>query len=163
MRKQFASSVRVVQVPKVVPAARSLSLEEEALILDQGFRDEAACETGLDEAHRLTEVSDALADLSSLARGIREASPPEIALIQTSGQMGVAGTTNEPEMLLPAMESFQEGKMIACESIGQKAQTLMKNLLEFLARIWEKIVAFYRMNVVVTGLRQKIRKMNDML
>ena len=163
MRKQFASSVRVVQVPKMAPVMRRLSLEEEALILDQGHRDEVACTNGLNEAHRLTEVSDALADLSALARGIREASPTEIALIQTSGQMGVAGTTNEPEMLLPAMESFQYGKQIAFEGIGQKAKVLMKNLLEWLARIWEKIVAFYRMNVVVSELRAKIRQMEKSL
>jgi hypothetical protein len=163
MRKQFASSVRVVQVPKMAPATRRLSLEEEALILDQSFRDEAACTAGLDEAHRLTEVADALEDLAALASQIREASPTEIALVQTAGQMGVAGTTNEPEMLLPAMESFQEGKSIACESIGQKAKTLMKNVLEFIARVWERMVSFYRMHVVVADLRGKIRKMEEML
>ncbi|BDD79852.1 hypothetical protein [Burkholderia phage FLC9] len=163
MRKTFASTVRVVQVPKMAPAHRSLSLEEEALVLDQAFRDSSAVASGLDEANRLTEVSDALEDLASLAKNIRQASPSEIALIQTSGQMGVAGTTNEPELLLPAMESFQEGGAIAFESIGQKAKMLMKNLLEFLARIWEKIVAFYRMNVVVKDLRGKIKRMQEMM
>jgi hypothetical protein len=163
MRKTFASTVRVVQVPKIAPARRSLSLEEEALILDQAFRDSTTVSSGLEEANRLTEVSDALEDLASLAQNIRTASPTEIALIQTSGQMGVAGTTNEPELLLPAMESFVEGKAIAFESIGQKAKMLMKNLLEFLARIWEKIVAFYRMNVVVKNLRGKIAQMQAMI
>jgi hypothetical protein len=163
MRKTFASTVRVVQVPKVAPAYRRLSLEEEALVLDQAFRDSSAVSSGLDEAERLTEVSDALEDLASLAKNIRQASPTEIALIQTSGQMGVAGTTNEPELLLPAMESFQEGKSIAFEGIGEKARVLMKNLLEFLARIWEKIVAFYRMNVVVKDLRNKIATMKSMM
>jgi hypothetical protein len=163
MRKQFASTVRVVQVPKMAPARRSLSLEEEALILDQGFRDQSNVTAGLEEANRLTEVSDALEDLAALAKDIRQASPTEIALIQTSGQMGVAGTTNEPELLLPAMESFVEGKSIAFEGIGEKARMLMKNLLEFLSRIWEKIVAFYRVNVVVKELRAKIQQMQSMM
>lgn len=159
MRKQFAATIRVVDVPKATPQIRRLSLEEEALVIDQGYQDQQDVCAGLDEVKRLTEISDALEDLAVVAANIRQASPTEIALIETVGQVAVAGSDNEPELMLPAMESFQEGKSIAVESIAEKAKVLWKNLLEFLARIWEKIVAFFRMHVVVREMRQKIATM----
>lgn len=156
MRKQFAATVRTVTVPKVQPTFRKLSLEEEALILDQANQDTNAVDSGLTEAGRQLELSDALEDLAVVAANIRQASPTEIELIQTAGQMAVAGTDNEPELLLPAMESFGEGKSVAFEDFKEKALALWKNIQEFLKKVWDKIVSFYRVNVVAQHLVGKI-------
>lgn len=156
MRKEFAATVRVVTVPRIAPKRRYLSLEEEALVLDQAHQDATDVSSSLDETNRLLEVSDALEDLAVVAANIRQASPTEIGLIQTAGQMAVAGTDNEPEIMLPTMESFQEGQSIACESIREKAVALWKNLQEFLSRIWDKIEAFFRINVVVGTLTARL-------
>jgi hypothetical protein len=157
MRKQFAATVRTVSVPKTLPRIRRLSLEEEALILDQAHQDFKAVDNGMQEVGRQLEISDALEDLAVVAQNIRQASPTEIELIQSAGQMAVAGTDNEPELMLPALEGMQEGKNIAFESFAEKANVLWKNILAFLARLWEKIVAFFRVHVVVGEMRGKIQ------
>jgi hypothetical protein len=161
MRNSFAATVRVVQVPKTSPRIRRLSLEEESLILDQANRDQQACTSGLQEVNRQLEISDALEDLAVVASRIREASPTELQLIATAGQAGVAGTDNEPELMLPAMEGFQEGKSIAFESMAEKAKMLWKNILEFIARMWEKFMAFFRIHVVVAELKRKLAQMKQ--
>jgi len=160
MRKSFAATVRVVQVPKVAPKVRRLSLEEEHLILDQAHRDMTSCTTGLEEVNKQIELSDALEDLAAVAQNIREASPVDIQLIATAAQAGVAGTDNEPELMLPAMEGFQEGKQIAFESLAEKAKTLWKNILAFIQSMWQKFMAFFRIHVVVRELKSKIRQMS---
>lgn len=159
MRKTMAATVRVVQVPKSAPQVRRLSLEEEALVLDQAHRDMTSCTSGLQEVNKQLELSDALEDLAAIAKTIPEASTTELNLIATAGQAGVAGTDNEPELMLPAMEGFQEGKRIAFESLAEKAKTLWKNILAFIARLWEKFMAFWRINVVVAELKRKIADM----
>lgn len=163
MRKTMTATVRVVQVPKAAVPVRRLSLEEEALVLDQAHRDMTSCTSGLQEVNKQLELSDALEDLAAVAQNIREASPTELQLIATAGQAGVAGTDNEPELMLPAMEGFQEGKAIAFESLAEKAKTLWKNILAFIARLWEKFMAFFRIHVVVRELKSKIKQMQTAL
>lgn len=126
----------------------NISMEEEALMLDES--DQAAAETAQDlsEAERVVEVSDALEDLAVVAGSKEELSPQEAALFEKAGDMAVAGTDLDPEEIVPAMESFKnaDGKIlgsIVMESFREKAKSLWEAILRILKDIWNKIEAFF--------------------
>lgn len=134
----------------------NISMEEEQLMLDEAAQDSAAADADLGEAERIIEVSDALEDLAVIADGIEEASPAEVALIETAGNMAVAGTEVEPEEIVPAMESYR-GKRIATEGIKETARTLWKSIQEFLKKIWAKITNFfYKIFGTIPALRRRL-------
>jgi len=133
-----------------------VSLEEEAVMLDEAAGASAEAESDLKEADRIVEVSDALEDLAVIADGIEEASPTEIALIENAGDMAVAGTDVSPEEIVPAMESFK-GKKIATETIRETARNIWESILRFLKQVWAKIEAFYHnMFGTIPNLRRAI-------
>lgn len=134
----------------------NISMEEEQLMLDEASQDLAATDADLGEAERIIEVSDALEDLAVIADGIEEASPAEVALIETAGNMAVAGTEVEPEEIVPAMESYR-GKRIATEGIKETASQLWKSIQEFLKKIWAKITNFfYKLFGTIPALRRRL-------
>lgn len=164
MRRQFfALESAHTQAP-----VRMLSLEEEMIIVDEAAQDEAQVERDLSESERVIEVSDALEDVAVVADGIEAATPGEVALIDTASQMAVAGTDIEPEEVVPAMESYM-GKRISTESIRETARTIWENIQAFLTKVWNQIVAYFRVGAVVpmvekriTSLEKKIKELGKL-
>lgn len=132
-----------------------LSLEEEAVVVDEAAVDNQEIAEDLAEAERTLEVSDSLEDLAVVAQDIEEATPTETALIENAAQMAVAGTDVEPEQVVPAMESFI-GKRIAVEGIRDQAKKIWENIQRVLKAIWERIMNFFRVNVVIPTLRARL-------
>ena len=152
MRRQFFA---LESAPPAGAPVRMLSLEEEMLMVDEAAQDESQVERDLSESERVIEVSDALEDVAVVADGIEAATPGEVALIDTASQMAVAGTDIEPEQVVPAMESFM-GKRIATETIRDTAKTIWENIQAFLTKVWNQIVAYFRVGAVVTMVEKRI-------
>lgn len=151
MRKHFFA----IESAHLQAPVRMLSLEEEMLIVDEAAQDEAQVERDLSESERVIEVSDALEDVAVVADGIEAATPGEVALIDTASQMAVAGTDIEPEQVVPAMESYM-GKRISTEGIRETARTIWENIQAFLTKVWNQIVAYFRVSAVVPMVEKRI-------
>ena len=139
----------------------SISMEEEAIMLDEAGTDAASVAQELDEAERVVQVADALEDLAVVAGSSDEVSPKEAALIETAGNMAVAGTDVDPEEVVPAMESFKDGDAIsgklAMEDFKQKARTMWENIKRMLKEIWAKIESFfYKIFGTIPRLRKSL-------
>lgn len=140
-----------------------VSLEEEQIMLTDAAELASDINQELNEANRIVELSDALEDLAVIADQIEAASPTEIALMETAGDMAVAGTDIESEEVIPSLESFR-GKKIAAESFRQTAGQIWKNIQDFLKKIWDKIYQFFS-NIygVVPSARRRLDKLKDKL
>lgn len=132
-----------------------ISLEEEEVVLAEAADDSASIERDLAEADRVLEVSDGLESIAVVADRIEEASPEDVALIDTAAQMAVAGTDIAPEQIVPAMESFV-GSKIATEGIRETSKQIWESIQAFLKRIWDNIMAYFRVHAAVPVELKKI-------
>jgi hypothetical protein len=137
-------------------ALETISMEEEQVQLDEAQADAVAADQELAEAERIIEVSDALEDLAVIADEITEASPTDIALVETAGQMAVAGSDIPAEEIVPAMEAYKGGK-IATEGLRETAKNIWESILRFLKQVWEKIENFfYKVFGTIPALRRRL-------
>jgi len=127
----------------------NISMEEEAIMIDEGSQAAAECDQDLKEAERIVEVSNALEDLAVVAGSKEDLSDDEARLMEHAGDMAVAGTDVEPDEIVPAMEAFRDketGKIsgkLAMENFREKAERLWQNIKRILKEIWEKIAQFF--------------------
>ncbi len=127
----------------------NISMEEEALMIDESSQAAAEVEQDLTDAEHVIQVSEALEDLAVVAGSKEETTPHEAALIESAGQMAVAGTDVDPEEIVPAMESFKDAETgvisgkLAMEDFREKAKTLWENIQRILEEIWAKIESFF--------------------
>lgn len=99
---------------------------EEVLSIEE-FENELSAEFA--ENSRVEEVADNLTDLASVVGQIEEPTATDVALIQTTANMAVAGTEVDAQDVLPAVENFKDMKIVA-EGIGEKASAAMASLRE---------------------------------
>lgn len=78
---------------------------------------------------RLSDVVSALEDLIQIVDGIDQLEPTDMALIQTTANMAVAGTDTPASALLPSMESFKD-KKLAIEELNQKICIAQEGILD---------------------------------
>lgn len=145
----------------------NISMEEEAIMLDEAGQAAAEVSQDLNEAERVIQVSDALEALAEAAgSGDEELSPKEAKAMEAAGDMAVAGTDIDPEEIVPAMESFSDGSKIsgrlAMEDFKEKARTLWENIKRMLKEIWEKITTFfYNIFGTVPRLQKSLKSLRD--
>lgn len=143
------------------PILHTVSLEEEQVMLTDATVLASEVNQELNECDRIIEISDALEDLAVIADQIETASPTEIALIETAGDMAVAGTDIEPEEIVPSLESFQ-GKRISTESLRERANQIWTNILEYLKKVWEKVEKFfYNITGVIPNVRKRLKSLEE--
>lgn len=149
--------------PSQRPLGKVLSMEEAEIMLDEARNCAASAESDLGETERILEISESLEDLALIADGVDEASATELRLIETAGDMAVAGTDVSPEAVVPSMESYQ-GKKIATEGFKETAKTLWLSIQKFLKQIWGHIQKFFR-NIVesIPTQRHAIRNLKTKL
>lgn len=144
MRKFFAEAAALESFD--YSGYGNLSMEEMEVMGAEAAGDAVAVDQDLGEAERIIEVSDALEDLAVIADSIEEATPTDLALVDTAATMAVAGTDVTPEQVTgndaAAMESFK-GRRIATEGIKETARNIWENILKFLKSIWAKIESFF--------------------
>lgn len=159
MRKYIPNAVALEQ--EALANVPVLSLEEEAIETAEQTQEAGEIANELNEADRALDISDALEDLALIADGIETATPAEAALVESVGQMAVAGSDVSPEEVVPAMESFV-GTKIATEGIRETAHALWQRVQEFVKKIWERIEAFvYRIFGTIPRLRRSIGELED--
>jgi hypothetical protein len=145
----------------------NISMEEEAIMLDESSQAAAETAQDLSEAERIVEVSDALEDLAVVAGSKDELTPQEAQLLETAGDMAVAGTDVDPDEIVPSMESFKDanGKIlgsIVMESFREKAKSLWEAILRILKDIWNKIEAFfYKIFGTIPRRRKQLAALKD--
>lgn len=90
------------------------------------------------EENKLADVVDGLSDVAAVADNIEEASPTEVALMQTAANMAVAGTDDDATVLLPATESIVNGKEFSI-ALRKKIDLAMESMGTAHLSIWKKI------------------------
>lgn len=154
----------------------NISMEEEAIMLDESSQCAAEANQDLNEAERIVQVSDALEDLAVVAGSKEDLTDHEAQLMESAGDMAVAGTDVSPEEIVPAMEAFRDaatGKIsgkLAMENFREKADRLWQNIKKILKEIWEKITAFFykifgtipRRRKALKALEAKVESTNSM-
>ncbi len=169
MRKYLTPALEAEQIA-ALEAKGNISLEEEQIMLDEAGSDAECATKGLEEADRIGAVSESLEDLAVIADGIEEATPAEVQLVETAGDMAVAGTDIEPEEVvpgtteegepMPALESYI-GKKINTEGIKRVATRIWESIKKFLKEIWAKIESFYNnMFGAITPLRKRVEALS---
>jgi hypothetical protein len=139
----------------------SYAMEEAAFEVAEAGAHAAEIQHDLAESERVIQVSDALEDLAYVADSIKQATPAEAALMETAGNMAVAGTDVEPDAIVPSMESFI-GHRIATEGIKETAQRIWESIVMFIDRIWEKIRGYWRINKTLPTWRKKLDALKKM-
>lgn len=161
MRKILASVA--LENQNIVKPFKTLSLEEEQLVMAEANEINNEVENGLSEADRLTDVVDTLEDLAVVTDKIEEATPVELNLIDAVASMAVAGSEVDSEKVIPAMESFK-GKKIATESFVQRAKDIWATVQRFLAKIRDNIILFFKkMFSTIPNLQQKVSDLQKKL
>lgn len=151
----------------------NISMEEEAIMLDESAQAAAEASQDLNEAERIVQVSNALEDLAVVAGSKEELTDHEAQLMENAGDMAVAGTDVSPDEIVPAMEAFRvDGKIngkLAMENFREKADRLWQNIKKILKEIWEKITAFFykifgtipRRRKALKALAEKVEETNS--
>lgn len=150
-----------VSMESFVTDGGAISMEEEQVMMGEAAADAAEIATEITEAERVVEVSNALEDLAAVADQIEEASPAETALVEIAGDMAVAGTDIQPDEIVPVMESYRGGK-IATEGLKERAVTMVKNIIEFVKSIWERIKKFfYNIFGAIPSMRKRVKSLKE--
>lgn len=151
----------------------NMSLEEEALMLDEADQSAAEVNQDLGDAERIVSVAESLEDLAVVAGSKDELSEHEQQLLEKAGDLAVAGTDVEPEEIVPAMESFKvDGKIsgkLVMESFKETANRLWESLKRILKEIWAKIEGFFykifgtvpRQRKALTALKERVNAANS--
>lgn len=143
------------------PAHNVVSLEEEQDMLVEAAGDQAGIEADLGEVDRVSDMSDALEDLAVIADGIEgDATGNEAALMDTAGQMAVAGTdVDAAELVTPSLES-NGARRYSAESLRERAKAIWENIKRFLKEIWKKIESFiYKIFGTIPTLRKRVEEL----
>ena len=140
-------------------AMEEISMEEEALLIQESAGDLAEAEAEIEDAQELADTSDALEDLAMVADGIDEASENEVALVEAGVQLATAGSDLEVEDVAPALESYV-GRRISTEGIKETARAIYDAIIRAVKKFWEKIKAFFRKTVgTLANLRRSAEKL----
>ena len=142
-------------------AMEEISMEEEALLIQESAGDLAEAEAEIEDAQELADTSDALEDLAMVADGIDEASENEVALVEAGVQLATAGSDLEVEDVAPALESYV-GRRISTEGIKETARAIYDAIIRAVKKFWEKIKAFFRKTVgTLANLRRSAEKLRS--
>ena len=142
-------------------AMEEISMEEEALLIQESAGDLAEAEAEIEDAQELADTSDALEDLAMVADGIDEASENEVALVEAGVQLATAGSDLEVEDVAPGLESYI-GRRISTEGIKEISRNIYEAIVRAIKKFWEKIKAFFRKTVgTLANLRRSAEKLRS--
>ena len=142
-------------------AMEEISMEEEALLIQESAGDLAEAEAEIEDAQELADTSDALEDLAMVADGIDEASENEVALVEAGVQLATAGSDLEVEDVAPGLESYV-GRRISTEGIKETARAIYDAIVRAIKKFWEKIKAFFRKTVgTLANLKRSAEKLRQ--
>ena len=145
-----------------VPQNR-IALEDEEVAVSEAQELAAEIPADLADAERSVDVAEGLQSVAEVADNIESPTATDIALIQTAGDLAVAGSDVPAEEVIPvAGEALESaiGRRIATESIRETAVAIYRRLEAFVKRIWEKIEAFWHRHFgTLPRLKRKIEEM----
>lgn len=157
MRRHFSLES---QTQTVAMEGIALEDDEVPVVEREVAEDSAEIEGEMQESQRVCDAVDCLEDLAVITDGMDEASPTEVALIENTAAMAVAGTDIQPEEIIPTLpevevtpavtdsvavtepESSDVVPVVAAESYKTKKVSMegfSDSLREKGRRLWENI------------------------
>lgn len=149
---------------EVEPIGEGTELTPEAAELAEAesVQDANQLEASMQGAARMLEVADGLESMAIVAGEVKEATPTELALIQNSTQLAVAGTDVEPERLLPSLESWKGGA-VAVEDLRENAKRIWDNIQAILKRLWEETIRYFQVSYVIPSHERTIAELEKLI
>lgn len=175
---RYAKEVLPVQTYK-----RVISMEEEAILIDQTLATSGQIEQSLTEASRCAEMTDALEDLAIVATDIKEATPSDISLVEAVAQMAVAGSDVDPHIVIappvsaevPLTTTDEHGNevvlatetrhvlRIATESMEESAEKIFDEVLDTQDSVTEKLDKVFDVQAVVPDLKAGLNELQGVV
>jgi hypothetical protein len=166
----FSQESHHVQDPR---ASLDLSMEEMGVLIDDAAEDAATIDNDLDQADKIIEIAQNLESMTDAAAAKGELTDGEAAMMESAGDMAVAGTDAAPESVVPAMEAYREnGKIMFGTLAMEDFKGIVRNAWEavkrLIKRIWKYIADFFY-KIVGTiptyrrrlhGLRERAREIS---
>lgn len=94
------------------------------------------------EIERLHEVALGLENLNKVCGFVKNATPVELAFVETATSLALAGTDIKCEQILPSLESYKDGE-ISTEALGKFALSIWKAIVKMNKRLWANVTRFY--------------------
>ncbi len=93
------------------------------------------------EMRRLSDIADALQDLTSSVEHLQSADPHHLRLVETCLNMAQAGTFATAEQIQPSLENYL-GTPVSMEGVSSAIRQFITNLLRLMREIWHRIQDF---------------------
>lgn len=119
------------------------SLEEDVAALQEATDIQAQIVGDLDEAARTEQITDNMLELADKTDSMPDVcTPVQAAIMDTASEMAVAGTSTNPDDVIPSMEAFI-GKNLATEGFGddlrKRAAEIWENIRRFVIEMWVRL------------------------
>lgn len=147
--------------------ARILSMEEMGVLIDDAAEDAATIDNDLDQTDKIIEIAQNLEAITDQAAAKGELTDGEAAMLESAGDMAVAGTDVAPEEIVPAMEAYRvDGKIIFGTLAMEDFRGIVRNAWEAVKRlikkIWKYITDFfYKIVGTVPTLRRRLKGLRE--
>lgn len=154
-------------VPQLESPLPTVGVEEQLLEVEHGLETLNLVDRRLEDMDRLVDMSTGLEELTAIADRIETSTATDIALVQTSLSLALAGTGMESHHLAPGLEDSL-GARISTESLQKTADKIWKAIVATIRRIWEGIRDFFvgakgdatRLNLAVTQVRHQAENLS---
>lgn len=134
-----------------------LSMEEEAILLDQAQSDITEATTALAAAGRADDTDAALSDTSDISDSIEAPTEVDQALANDVKDMAVAGTDIDVGELEPSISDIDG---VAVESVADMLKSVWNSIVAMLEKAWKFIKNFYDSFFgPIESLQKRIEKM----
>lgn len=143
-----------------------LSNEEMGVLIDDAAQDAAQVDTDLDQADKIIEIAQNLEDMTNKAEAKGELSDGEAAMMESAGDMAVAGTELSGEAIIPNMENYRaDGKIqfsLALEDFRSTIRSAWASVKRLIAKVWKYIKDFfYKLVGTIPTLKRRIQGLKD--
>lgn len=144
-----------------------LSMEEMGVLIDDAAEDAATIDNDLDQTDKIIEIAQNLEAITEQAAAKGELTDGEAAMLESAGDMAVAGTDVAPEEIVPAMEAYRvDGKIVfgtlALEDFRGIVSNAWEAVKRLIKKIWKYITDFfYKMVGTVPTLRRRLKGLRE--
>lgn len=140
-------SIESMTIDQFLNGRAMLSVEEEIVVLQEADDLQGEISSGLAEAGRVEDVSDAMLDIADTVSEVKVLTPEQAMLIDNASEMAVAGTDADPDDVIPAMEPVLDGTVSIeafVEDMRKRAGEIWARIRQFVVELWAKITAFFK-------------------
>lgn len=158
-------SIESMTIDQVLHGRRVLSVEEESAALEEADALQQEVDQGVAETARVEDVTDVMLNVADSVSEVKDLTPDQAKLIDTTSEMAVAGTDGDPDDVIPSVEPLI-GKDMTVESfvddVRKRAAEIWARIRAFCAQIWASIVQFFqRIFASAPRLLARVKELRD--